>query len=456
MKKGDIVNGTVKSLSYPNKGRVQLEDRVASVKGVIPGQEVSVRIKRANKERCQATLLEVVKPSLLEDVKPFCPHFGVCGGCSFQTMSYDNQLKLKYDMIYALLEPYIVKNNANVEGILRSPKEFYYRNKMEYTFGDEYKGGPLSLGMHKKHSTYDVVYTNECKIVDDDFNRIVTANVDYFREKNIPFYHKITHEGVLRFLVVRRSETSGELLANLVVTGQEPHVDEEDYVRMLKSVKLDGEIAGVLITFDDSLADAVVPDETRLIYGRDYIEEEILGLRFNISPYSFFQTNTMAAGVLYDKVRDYVGETRDKVIFDLYSGTGTIGQILSPVARKVIGIEIVEEAVIKANANARLNGLDNCEFISGDVFEMLDTISDKPDIIVLDPPRDGLSKGAISKIIGYNVPEIVYVSCKPTSLLRDLEFFEEGGYVLRKLCMNEQYPQTCHVEVVAKLVNNGV
>ena len=154
MKKGDIVNGTVKSLSFPNKGRVELEDRVASVKGVIPGQEVSVRIKRANKERCQATLLDVVKPSPLENANPPCPHFGVCGGCSFQTMSYDNQLKLKYDMIYELLEPYIVKNNAEVEGILRSPKELHYRNKMEFTFGDEVKGGPLSLGMHKKHSTY--------------------------------------------------------------------------------------------------------------------------------------------------------------------------------------------------------------------------------------------------------------------------------------------------------------
>ena len=291
MKKGDIVNGTVKSLSFPNKGRVQLEDRVASVKGVIPGQEVSVRIKRSNKERCQATLLSVVSPSPLEDVKPACPHFGVCGGCSFQTMSYDNQLKLKYDMIYELLEPYIVKNNAEVEGILRSPKELHYRNKMEFTFGDEVKGGPLSLGMHKKHSTYDVVYTNECKIVDDDFNRIVTANVEYFRDKNIPFYHKITHEGVLRFLIVRRSETTKELLINLVVTSQKPQVDEEDYIRMLNSVKREGKIAGVLITFDDSFADAVVPDETRFIYGRDYIEEEVLGLKFKISPYSFFQTN---------------------------------------------------------------------------------------------------------------------------------------------------------------------
>ncbi len=452
MKKGDIVNGTVKSLSFPNKGRVELEDRVASVKGVIPGQEVSVRIKRANKERCQATLLDVVKPSPLENANPPCPHFGVCGGCSFQTMSYDNQLKLKYDMIYELLEPYIVKNNAEVEGILKSPKELHYRNKMEFTFGDEVKGGPLALGMHKKHSTYDVVYTNECKIVDDDFNRIVTANVDYFRAKSIPFYHKITHEGVLRFLIVRRSETTKELLINLVVTSQGPQVDEEDYINMLKGIELDGEIAGVLITFDDSFADAVVPDETRLIYGRDYIEEEILGLKFKISPYSFFQTNTRAAEVLYNKVRDYVGETKDKVIFDLYSGTGTIGQILAPIAKKVIGIEIIEEAVVKANANAEENGLDNCEFIAGDVFEMLDTVSDKPDIIVLDPPRDGLSKGAISKIIDYDVPEFVYVSCKPTSLLRDLELFEEGGYILSKMCMNEQYPQTYHTEVVAKLV----
>ena len=446
MKKGDIVNGTVKSLSFPNKGRVDLGDRVASVKGVIPGQEVKVRIKRSNKERCQATLLEVCEPSPLEDADPFCLHFGSCGGCSYQTLSYDNQIKLKYDMIYDLLSPYIIKHNTEVEGILKSPDIYGYRNKMEYTFGDEFKGGPLVLGMHKKHSTYDVVYTNECKIVNDDFNRIVKANVDYFTSENIPFYHKITHEGVLRFLVVRRSATTGEILINLVITSQSPGIDEDEYVKMLNELSLEGEIAGIIITVDDAYADAVVPDETRLIYGRDYIEEEVLGLKFNISPFSFFQTNTRAAEVLYSKVREYVGDTRDKVIFDLYSGTGTIGQILAPVAKKVIGIEIVEEAVAKANANAKLNGIDNCTFIAGDVFKMLDTVSDKPDIIVLDPPRDGLSKGAIEKILSYDIPEIVYVSCKPTSLLRDLEFFEEGGYILSKLCMNEQYPHTYHVE----------
>ncbi|MCR4715782.1 MAG: 23S rRNA (uracil-5-)-methyltransferase RumA, partial [Lachnospiraceae bacterium] len=190
MKKGDIVEGEVISIAFPNKGKVQLEDRVASVKGVIKGQKVRVRIKRSNKERCQATLLEVVEKSDLENAVPKCPHFGLCGGCSYQTMSYDNQLKLKKEIISDLLSPFTKEQEIELEEIIRSPLDYGYRNKMEFSFGDEFKGGPLALGMHKKNSTYDIVYTSDCKIVNDDMTKVLRATVHYFRELNIPFYHK--------------------------------------------------------------------------------------------------------------------------------------------------------------------------------------------------------------------------------------------------------------------------
>ena len=195
----------------------------------------------------------------------------------------------------------------------------------------------------------------------------------------------------------------------------------------------------------------VQSDETRVLYGEDVIYEELLGLRFKISTFSFFQTNSLGAEVLYSKAREYVGSTNDKMIFDLYSGTGTIAQILAPVAKKVVGVEIVAEAVEAAKENAELNGLNNCEFIAGDVLKVIDDIKDKPDLIVLDPPRDGIHPKALQKIIDFGVDRIVYISCKPTSLARDLVILQEHGYKVEKACAVDMFPQTVHVETVVLL-----
>jgi 23S rRNA (uracil-5-)-methyltransferase RumA len=207
----------------------------------------------------------------------------------------------------------------------------------------------------------------------------------------------------------------------------------------------------VLHTVNDSLADVVQSDRTDILCGQDFFYEELLGLKFKITPFSFFQTNSLGAEVLYDTVRSYIGDTKDKVVFDLYSGTGTIAQLLAPVAKKVIGVEIVEEAVEAARVNAGLNGLDNCEFIAGDVLKVIDDIEEKPDFIVLDPPRDGINPKALTKIINYGVKELVYISCKPTSLARDLVTLQENGYFVTKACAVDQFPGTVHVETVCLL-----
>ena len=192
-------------------------------------------------------------------------------------------------------------------------------------------------------------------------------------------------------------------------------------------------------------------DETRVLYGNEYVYEELLGLKFKISVFSFFQTNSLGAEVLYSKARDYIGETKDKLIFDLYSGTGTIAQILAPVAKKVVGVEIIEEAVEAAKVNASLNNLDNCTFIAGDVLKVIDELHDKPDLIVLDPPRDGINPKTLQKIINFGVDRMVYISCKPTSLARDLEMLQEQGYKVVKAAAIDQFPNTNHVETVVKL-----
>ena len=221
------------------------------------------------------------------------------------------------------------------------------------------------------------------------------------------------------------------------------------------SLPLDGRLAGILHTENDSLADVVQSDATHILYGQDYFYEELLGLRFRISPFSFFQTNSLGAEVLYDTARGFVGDTKDRVVFDLYSGTGTIAQILAPVAKKVVGVEIVEEAVRSAQVNARLNGLENCEFLAGDVLKVIDELQDKPDLIVVDPPRDGIHPKALGKIIDFGVDRIVYISCKPTSLVRDLVVLQDRGYRVEKVCGVDMFPGTGNVETVVMVTYCG-
>ena len=215
--------------------------------------------------------------------------------------------------------------------------------------------------------------------------------------------------------------------------------------QMLLALPLSGSFAGILHTKNDSLATAVLNDGTDVLYGQDYFYEELLGLKFKITPFSFFQTNSLGAEVLYDTVRQYIGDTRGQKVFDLYSGTGTIAQILAPVAEHVTGVEIVEEAVEAARENAALNGLSNCDFIAGDVLKVLDTLEEQPDLIVLDPPRDGIHPKALPKIIRYGVDRMVYVSCKPTSLARDLIVLQAGGYRVERMALVDMFPFTGHV-----------
>ena len=448
MKKKDIIEGKIIKTEFPNKGTFICEDQKVTVKGVIDGQTIKGQVTKKRKSGCVVRLLDVLEKSPLEDAKPVCPHFGICCGCFYQTVSYENQLKIKEGMVRDLLKDYV--NDDIWEEIKGSPKVHGYRNKMEFSFGDEVKDGPLALGMHKKNTFHDIVNITDCQIVDNDYNLIVKCALNIAQQMELPFYHKMRHEGYFRHLVVRRAESSGDILVNIVTTSQV----EADLTKLrdaLLELPLSGKIIGILHTTNDSLADVVQADKIDILYGQDYFYEEILGLKFKISPFSFFQTNTLGAEVLYKTARDFVGETKDKVIFDLYSGTGTIAQMLAPVAKKVVGVEIVEEAVEAAKVNAELNGLDNCEFIAGDVLKVVDELEDKPDFIVLDPPRDGIHPKAIQKIIDFGVEQMVYISCKPTSLARDLEVFEAAGYKVKRATAVDQFPNTVHIETVVLL-----
>lgn len=452
MKKGQVLEGTVEKIVFPNKGmvRVEGEEKQVIVKNIVCGQKVRFSINKIRKGTCEGRLLEVVEKSPLE-IEPACPHFGTCGGCTYQNLPYQEQIALKETQVKELLDEVITEPYC-FEGIKKSPRQFAYRNKMEFSFGDEEKGGPLALGLHKRGSFYDIVTVPECQIVDEDFRTILTEALSFCREKGLGFYHKMSHQGYLRHLLVRKGTKTGEILIDLVTTTQE-NPDLSAFADRICRLPLRGKIAGILHTANDSLADVVQNDGTEVLYGQDYFFEELLGLKFKITPFSFFQTNSLGAEVLYETAREFVGETKDKVIFDLYSGTGTIAQVLAPVAKKVIGIEIVEEAVWAARINAKLNGLENCEFIAGDVLKAIDLVDEIPDLIVLDPPRDGIHPKALQKIMDFQVERIVYISCKPTSLARDLVLIQDKGYRVERVCAVDLFPGATHVEAVCLLSN---
>lgn len=469
MKKGQIIEGMVECVEFPNKGIVRTEDggRVI-VKNAVPGQKVSASINKVRKGKCEGRLLEVLERSAKEQPEAACIHAGECGGCTYQTLPYEEQLAMKASQVKKLIDDVIVPENTDYEflGIKASPRQQEYRNKMEFSFGDAYKGGPLALGMHKRGSFYDIVDVPECRIVDDDFHTVLTVTLDYFKERNLPYYHKLRHTGYLRHLLVRKAVKTGEILVDLVTTTQIAEGGEEALLAGWKDVlcaaAYQGTLTGVLHTRNDSVADTVTNEGTDVLFGQDHFYEELLGLRFQITPFSFFQTNSLGAEVLYETAREFIGDAlpsgtdadvaeHGKVVFDLYSGTGTIAQMLAPVAKKVIGVEIIPEAVEAAKENARLNSLTNCEFIAGDVLKVIDEIEEKPDYIVLDPPRDGIHPKALEKIIRYGVPQMVYISCKPTSLARDLEVLQARGYEVKKVCCVDMFPATVHVETVVKL-----
>ena len=476
MKKGQVYEGSVVRVDFPNKGIVCVGEETAVVKNSLPGQKVKFSVNKVRKGKAEGRLLEVTEKSPLETGRT-CSLFGLCGGCTYLSLPYEEQLKVKEEQVKRLLDSALNKQEEAwaFEGIKGSPKAYEYRNKMEFSFGDEYKDGPLALGMHKRGSFYDIVTVADCEIVDADYRLILQTVRDYFAREKVSFFHRMSHEGYLRHLLVRKASRTGEILVALVTTSQDPwqgetavegSLDVDALITGFKDLllsleqdrKLAGKFAGILHITNDSIADVVQSDRTELLYGQEYFYEELLGLKFKISTFSFFQTNSYSAEVLYQTARDYVGDLggSDKTVFDLYSGTGTIAQLMAPAAGKVIGVEIVEEAVEAAKKNAAANGLDNCEFIAGDVLKVLDEVEEKPDMIILDPPRDGIHPKALPKIIAYGVDHIVYISCKPTSLVRDLEVFLENGYRVDKAVAVDQFPWTANVETVVLLSKGEV
>jgi 23S rRNA (uracil-5-)-methyltransferase RumA len=380
-----------------------------------------------------------------------CIHKELCGGCLYQGVLYEEQLRIKRNLTDKLLDQRDLYPTEHL-GFQPAPQIYRYRNKMEYTFGDLVKGGPMTLGLHQKGSFMSVLTVDECQLVDEDFNVILDAVLTFSEKKGYRNYNKKNHQGLLRHLVIRKGVRTQELLVHLVTSSQ-GSFDSQGFLDVLLNLTpyLHNTIIGVLHTYNDSKADAVKSDKTEILFGRDYYRERIMGLDFQVGAFSFFQTNVAAAERLYQEALSILPEHTDKVIVDLYCGTGTITQTLATKAKKVIGVEIVEDAVNSALENAKRNNLTNCEFILGDVLNTVEALKEKPDILVMDPPRNGIHPKALMKIIELDIPQILYISCNPTTMTENIHVMKEAGYILEKWKGYDNFPFTRHIEAVGYL-----
>ncbi len=448
MKKRELLELRIEEVEFPSKGIAYYEGKPVYIKNALQGQKVRVLINKVREEYAEGKVQEIIERSPWEQ-ESFCTHYGICGGCAHQTLTYERQLEMKAEQVKRLLDTAGIENYTFL-GIEGSPEEFAYRNKMEYSFGDVERGGELTLGMHEKGKFNSVVTVDQCKIADEDFNIILRTTLEYFKSKGVPKYNSKSHKGYLRHFIVRKAKRTGETLVN-IVTSTQIQFDMGEWVALIRGLNLEGTLVGILHTYNDNISDVVISERTDTLWGQDYFTEEILGLKFKISAFSFFQTNSLGAEKLYGIALDFMGNTDNKTIFDLYSGTGTIGQIMAKKAKQVIGIELIEEAVEAANNNAKMNGLDNCTFIAGDVLKKIDELSVKPEIIILDPPRVGVHPKALQKILRYRAPELIYVSCNPKTLAENLKDAQLAGYKVDKVKVMDMFPHTPHVETVVRL-----
>lgn len=450
MKKGEAIQLKIEYALYPNIGVGIYEGQRVRVKNTLPGQLVEARISKKRSGKVEARLLEVLERSEKEQAS-FCEHFNECGGCLLQTLSFEAQTEHKRDMVQRLLSDNGIE--VNIDEVIASPEAFEYRNKMEFSFGDAFKDGPMTLGMHRKGRHHDVVTVSNCHICDGDYRLILDAMLKFADDHQLPKYSKFTHEGFLKHLVVRKGKNTGEIMVALSASTQHA-LNKEAFVEMLLALPLEGTLKSVLWVKNDGLGDVVTGDIEKL-YGDYEIHETIMGLTFKVSLYSFLQPNTKGAEKLYEAAINEIPSIDGKICFDLFSGTGTIGQLMAQKAKWVYGIEIVADAVAVAKENATVNGLDNCTFMCGDVFKVLSEFEQKPDVIVVDPPRAGMGEKTTVKIASYDVPEIVYVSCNPKTLAEDLLVFQKQGYDVVKYILVDQFPWTGAVESIVKLVKRN-
>lgn len=432
------------------KGIAKVEDFAVFVDSALPGDRIKAKITKLKPNYAEARLLEVIIPSSSR-VKASCSHFGICGGCSWQNLDYPQQLDFKTKQVKETLEHIGGFTAPPVRKTLPSPDIFFYRNKMEFSFSQDERGAPI-LGLHKK-GRFDLVFNLEkCFLQSETSNRIVDFIREFVQKNQISIYNLKTHQGFLRFLTIRESKNTGEVMVNLVTNQGDFPLGKILAEELLKRFP---PIQSVVRNINTQKAQIAVGEKEELLAEKNFIREKIGEFLFELSAGSFFQTNTKQAEKLYQVVLELADLKGDETVLDLYSGTGTISFYLAKKSGKVVGVESNPKTVADAKKNANLNQIANCQFICEEAKTFLALAllrKEKYDLMVIDPPRAGLHPQVVENILRLSPPKIVYVSCNPATLARDLKLLCETQYKLEEVQPLDMFPHTFHIESVAKLL----
>jgi 23S rRNA (uracil1939-C5)-methyltransferase len=456
LKKGQIVPLMIERLAYGGDGIGKYEGRVTFVPNVVPGDQLQVALTKIKSNRMEAHLEELVVPSP-ERIQPRCSHFDVCGGCTWQMLPYEDQLKYKEQQVREALHhvggfPEELVDRV-VRPILGCETPWAYRNKMEFSFGTpSLEDQTPMLGLHKPKQRYSVFNLNECFLPSPVMAEIVTKVREFVLEEKLTVYHEGRREGLLRNLLIREGVHTGEFMVALLTSG-EPFEAADRFKELFEG---DERIASTLHVVKIQQRGVRTSYQTKVLAGNPVIHEELRledgrSLRFEISLEAFFQPNTKQAELLYGQAITLAGLTGDEVVYDLYCGTGTIGMFCAHAAKEVVGIELNAEAVENARKNATHNELENIRFAAGDVGKMLDSSLPTPDVVIVDPPRAGLQGDTPHKVADLQAPKLVYVSCNPATLSRDLQLFTQRGYKIEAVQPVDMFPHTYHIETVVCL-----
>jgi 23S rRNA (uracil1939-C5)-methyltransferase len=449
IKKKDIVELEISDLAYGGKSVAKLDGLVVLCRGGIPGDIVKAEIVKKKSNFAEARILEILKESDLR-TKPICSHFGLCGGCSWQDLKYEEQLKFKTKQVKESLKHIGGFSDFPIQETLGSDEIFYYRNKMEYAFAPDPEQR-LVLGLHPKERFDQVFDLKECFLQSEKANLIVDFVRNFAKEKKLIPYDLRERSGFLRFLAIREGKNTDMTMVNLVTNKGEFPFKDEFSSKLLSNFPF---VKSIVRNIYSKLANIAVGEEEELLAGERTITEKLGKFKFEISSNSFFQTNTKQAEKLYEVVLNMADLQGNESVLDLYCGTGTISIFLSQKAKRVTGVELVEESVKNAQRNAELNGVTNCEFICGEVKKVLAKFeNDKeiPDLVLVDPPRAGLHRHVVKSLLNMRPPQIIYVSCNPSTLARDLKILCEEFYKLEKVQPIDMFPHTYHIETVVKL-----
>ncbi len=466
LKKDDIIEVPIESTGFEGKSIAHVEGLVVFVDGAIAGDVVKAKVYRTKKNYAEAKLVELVTPSS-HRTEARCKYFGTCGGCKWQHVEYATQLEYKQQHVVDALERIGGFKELNILPIVGSEEIFFYRNKLEFSFSDktwlreedmQNENIPtLALGFHVPQRWDKVLDIDECFLQSEISTAILNAVRDFAVKNNIPAYSPDMESGYFRNLVIREGKNTGDVMVNLVTFEDSPETMEKLSERLKKEFP---EITTIVNNVTKRKSQVAVGEYEKIYYGDGIIHDTLEKYLFQISANSFFQTNTKQAEKLYSIAKEFAALKPTDVVYDLYCGTGSIGIYISGSVKQVIGIELIESSILNARKNAELNGITNCEFIAGDLKDLLTKdVAWKerfahPDVIIVDPPRSGMHPKAVEEVGKMKVPAIVYVSCNPATLARDLQVLVTFGYSIERVQPVDMFPHTYHIESVAKLVLN--